>query len=78
MSKECIIISPNTYRIQYRKNQILALMAEIENKRNRYHSPKMSFECAFPNLTKEIWKAMDIKKNLAFMVEKLNKLSDTF
>jgi len=64
--------------IQYQKDRILIIMAEIEDKRNRYHSPKMSFECAFPELTKEIWKVMDTKKNLAFMVEKLNKLSDTF
>lgn len=70
-------------RREYYKTRIMALMADIENKRNRYHR-SANFEVVYPQLTEEIWNAIDSTftsnshKPLALLVERLNKLSDSF
>jgi hypothetical protein len=69
-------------RREYYKGRIMALMADIEIKRNRYNK-KVSFEVAFPELTETIWNTIDATyltkdhKPLAGIVEQLNKLSNT-
>lgn len=69
----------NFDRHEYYRQRMMALMNEVEVKRNRYHR-KENFEVTFPELTEEIWKALDSKnvRALMFLTEKLNKLSDSF
>lgn len=64
---------------EYKRKRVMDLMHEIETKRNRYHR-KENFECAFPELTEKIWAVLDSKQEqkLSYLIEELNKLSDTF
>lgn len=68
---------------EYYKSRIIALMADIEIKRNRYNKAA-NFEVAFPELTETIWNTIDASyksgkhRQLMHLVEQLNKLSDTF
>lgn len=65
--------------IEYYKSRILALMADVEQRRNRYHR-KETFECTYSELTERIWTAIDSKDKRALIIlnAELCKLADSF
>lgn len=69
----------NQKQYYYYKLRIMGLMHNIEVLHNRYNT-KATFEVAFPELTEEIWNAIDKSdvRKMMHLVEQLNKLSDTF
>lgn len=65
-------------QIQYYRTRLLQLMADCEDLYSRYHKRTM-FEVQWPELTEEVWSAIDSKDKhkLMFVNSKLCKLADS-